>query len=153
MCAVTHDTPDVKLHTASLQEAARAEAQALADAAAVGGEASEREARDLAAATERQEAVCRSLLHELRFKKHAALEAGALPPCADTRTQTCGTDRPSIGCLTTARSSCTAILELCIVLMWLPGSICMSRAAAMSCPSPAQLVHALHVPVTDTRSG
>ena len=88
------------LHMGSLQEAAKAEAQALADAAAVGGEASEREAKDLAAATERQEAVCRSLLHELRFKKHAALEAGALPPCANTRTLTCcGTDRPSVSCL------------------------------------------------------
>ena len=70
----------------SLQEAAKAEAQALAGAAAVGGEASARSAGDLAAATARQEAVCRSLLHQLRFKKHAALEAGALPPCAGTRT-------------------------------------------------------------------
>lgn len=126
----------------SLQEAAKAEAQALADVAAVGGEASEREARDLAgvlaAATERQEAVCRSLLHELRFKKHAALEAGALPPCAGARTLTCGTDRPSVVCLTTARSSCIAVLVLCMVPMWLPGSTCTFHAAAMSCPSPSQ---------------
>ena len=112
------------LHIVSLQEAARAEAQALADAAAVGGEASEREASDLAAAaerlaaaTERQEAVCRSLLHELRFKKHAALEAGALPPCAGTCSLTCSTDKLPVGCLIADRSSCLAILDVCMRVM------------------------------------
>ncbi len=64
------------------QETARAEAAEAASAAATGGEAAEREPGALAAAAARQEAVCRGLLHELRFKKHAALEAGGVPLCA-----------------------------------------------------------------------
>ena len=67
---------------AAAQEAARAEAAADAAAAGAGGEAAARDAGELAAAAGAKEAACRALLHELRFKKHAAAEAGALPLCA-----------------------------------------------------------------------
>lgn len=133
----------------ALQEAAKAEAQALADTAAVGGEASEGEARDLAAATERQEAVCRSLLHELRFKKHAALEAGALPLCARTRSLTCGTDWPHVACVTTDRYSATVFLRVCMVHMWLLET-CYCRDLPIACLNAA--CSACN-PVTDTTNG